>query len=53
MYDTLTETLFVPFSEGMSSHEREQELFLSLSLLLSSWFFPLPPEVTLVIDLRE
>jgi len=53
MYDTLTGTLFFPFFEGMSSHETEQEFFLSLSLSLSSWFSPLPPEFNLVIDLGE
>ena len=53
MYDTLTSILIFPFSEGMSSHETEQEFFLSLSLSLSSWFSPLPPEVVLVIDLGE
>jgi len=53
IYDTLTGTLFVPFSEGMSSHDTEQEFFFSLSLSLSPWFSQLPPEVTLVIDLGE
>ena len=53
MYDKLTGTLFFPFSEGMSSHERELEIFLSRSLSPSSWFSSLSPEVTLVIDLGE
>jgi len=56
VYICMTNSLalfFFPFSEGMSSHETEQGFFLSLSLSLSSWFSPLPPEVNLVIDLGE